>query len=717
MENLLHVGLSNAVAAGVLALVAAAATFLLRRRPALVHALWLLVLLKLFTPPLVRLPAPWPSEEQAPEPVAVSSSIEHPGIEAEETPITLSRLPDDPAPFEAEAAPREWVEVQPEVVVAPPGDAERASEASATPAIPGDPINRVTANRTDWVLIAGTIWAAGSACWFVLAAIRVLRFLRLLRFAEVAPADLRERVARLAKRLGLTHYPHVLLMPGRLSPMLWAAGGVPRLLVPAGLLGQVRNDQLDTLLLHELAHLRRRDHWVRVLELLAMGLFWWNPVVWWARHELREAEEQCCDAWVVSVLSGSRRAYAEALVETLDFLSPAVPAQPLLSSGIGHVSDLKRRLTMILSGTTPRALTWRGVLAMFGLTCLLPLFPAWVRAQPPGADPKPVINKPQDEERVIRLRLEAADEKRAANVADEKVLAELKALEAQLAEKHAEIKMLEAMLQRLRARENVKKPADAAWQVVPVPGVGERVRIWTLPDGDTAKAKIFWKADAINRTAAPQHGTVYELIPGEKGSWILRPVDPKSAFRGAGQELRVEPPAVKIVPGRPGEVGSREKDLEKRLDAIMRELEQLRNEMKKPTGPKVPPTKPEEQGKLEQGGRSVIELRLIQAEEKAAKDLDAARRAVDSLKKAEDLRVRLQEVAAQQQRAEAEVAHARATLEKIREVAVESAPEIKEAEARLEAARARLEKIKYTMVQLKVQADEAARERTAPPGH
>src|SRR5205807_8511207 len=136
-----------------------------------------------------------------------------------------------------------------------------------------------------------------------------------------APAELQDRTRRLAERLGLRYCPAVRLVPGRLSPMLWAAGGSPEILVPEGLLGQVRGEQLDTLLLHELAHLRRRDHWVRALELLALGLYWWHPAVWWARRELRETEEQCCDAWVVSVLDGSRRSYAEALVETLDFPS------------------------------------------------------------------------------------------------------------------------------------------------------------------------------------------------------------------------------------------------------------------------------------------------------------------------------------------------------------------------------------------------------------
>ena len=59
MDTLLHVGLSNAVLATALALPAAAASRL--RRPALAHGLWLLVLLKLLTPPLWRVPVPWPA--------------------------------------------------------------------------------------------------------------------------------------------------------------------------------------------------------------------------------------------------------------------------------------------------------------------------------------------------------------------------------------------------------------------------------------------------------------------------------------------------------------------------------------------------------------------------------------------------------------------------------------------------------------------------------
>ena len=60
METLLHAGLSNAVSATFLALLVACLGRVLARRPAVLHCLWLLVLLKLVTPPLYEVPIPWP---------------------------------------------------------------------------------------------------------------------------------------------------------------------------------------------------------------------------------------------------------------------------------------------------------------------------------------------------------------------------------------------------------------------------------------------------------------------------------------------------------------------------------------------------------------------------------------------------------------------------------------------------------------------------------
>src|SRR5262249_42722043 len=159
---------------------------------------------------------------------------------------------------------------------------------------------------------------------------------------EPASAELHALAEQLAGRLGLRRCPGVWLVPGPVCPMLWALGGAPRLLLPMALWGRMDDPQRATLLLHELAHLRRRDHWVRWVEFAATALYWWHPVTWWARRELREAEEQCCDAWVVWALPKTNRAYATALLEAVEFLSGAHPAPALGVSGMGQVHHLQR---------------------------------------------------------------------------------------------------------------------------------------------------------------------------------------------------------------------------------------------------------------------------------------------------------------------------------------------------------------------------------------
>ncbi|HYT88007.1 MAG TPA: M56 family metallopeptidase, partial [Gemmataceae bacterium] len=373
MSALLQVGLSNCVMALALAVVAASVGRWCRR-PAVTHGLWLLVLLKLITPPLVFVPVSWPEPDAPAAPVVALAPV----------PLPIPEIPErveepirpDVAPVED--GPDAWDNPGPADLPVPP--------APEPPLVPAQlpPLPAVLAgDGAPWPTIALALWLGGSACWFVLALGRIRRFQRLLRHATTAPMELQVEAETLAARLGLARCPRVLLVHGVVSPMLWAVGQAPRLLLPASLLERVSAVQRATLLAHELAHLRRRDHVVRLLELVVLGLYWWFPLVWWARRELREAEEECCDAWVVWALPDSPRAYATALVETLDWLSEASPALPPVASGIGQLPLLRRRLTMIMRGTTPRALTGLGLLALLGLgLLLLPLVPSW--AQPPG---------------------------------------------------------------------------------------------------------------------------------------------------------------------------------------------------------------------------------------------------------------------------------------------------------------------------------------------
>jgi beta-lactamase regulating signal transducer with metallopeptidase domain len=134
---------------------------------------------------------------------------------------------------------------------------------------------------------------------------------------------------------------------------VWAAGARADLFFPAALLGRLDATRRSTLLVHELAHVKRRDHWVRWLELVVIGLYWWYPLVWWARRRLRAAEEECCDAWVVRQLPGRSKAYATALLDTLDFLAGSRLVLPTAALGLCRRADLQRRLTLIMKGGTP----------------------------------------------------------------------------------------------------------------------------------------------------------------------------------------------------------------------------------------------------------------------------------------------------------------------------------------------------------------------------
>jgi hypothetical protein len=174
--------------------------------------------------------------------------------------------------------------------------------------------------------------------------------------------------------------------------MLWAVFSRPVVVIPAGLWERLGDEQRDTLLLHELVHLRRFDHWIRRLELVVIALYWWHPVVWWARRQLEQAEEQCCDAWVVSTLPSAATSYAQTLVATVAFLSQNPAKLVLGASGIGQMVLLKRRLTMIMRTNPPKTLSRLGAVIVLALGMgLLPLAPSWGRhsVQHDSGDPAP----------------------------------------------------------------------------------------------------------------------------------------------------------------------------------------------------------------------------------------------------------------------------------------------------------------------------------------
>jgi hypothetical protein len=444
--------------------------------------------------------------------------------------------------------------------------------------------------------------------------------------------------------MGMAASPPVEVLPGRLPPMLWAVGR-PRMLLPEAF-RQVEPASLDALLAHELAHLRRRDHWVRVLEFVALGLYWWLPVAWYARTRLREAEEQCCDAWVVAVLPGSGRTYAAAIVDVLDFLACAPAACPVLASGLGHVTHLKRRLRMIMSGTTPRALGWRGFAAVLVLGVMaLPLLPAWVQGQAQGDEERPQPPRRQEDgDRRGPPRGERREPPPPVKV-DEKAREELKRLQDEVNKRANELAQVAKRLQEA-AHEATKGqgPAEGRrpgplhveglppiapplpegrepqgfmlrkmgdnWVVFPMPpdfgrfgGRGERGGPdGRGPDGRGPEQRGGHRPPPPDGQRPDDRGG-----PGERGG--RRPPPPPDGRGpddrggpGAGREHRPPPGPPPGREGRQGhegregrpDGGDRVDRLERRLDAVMHALEEIRRELGPQRGNRPPGPPPGE---------------------------------------------------------------------------------------------------------------------------
>jgi beta-lactamase regulating signal transducer with metallopeptidase domain len=119
----------------------------------------------------------------------------------------------------------------------------------------------------------------------------------------------------------------------------------PVILVPLGLLSHLPPDQVETILLHELAHIRRRDYLVNILQRFAEAVFFFNPALLWISSLIRQEREACCDDIVVANTS-HKGSYLEALVSFQEYsLSTSAYAMGISSKKHYLLNRVKRMLT------------------------------------------------------------------------------------------------------------------------------------------------------------------------------------------------------------------------------------------------------------------------------------------------------------------------------------------------------------------------------------
>lgn len=113
------------------------------------------------------------------------------------------------------------------------------------------------------------------------------------------------------------------------------------ILLPASFISGVPVSQLQAILAHELAHVRRYDYLVNLLQTLVETLFFYHPAVWWISHRIRDERENCCDDLVVAVL-GNKIEYGRALLAVEEFRSTATSSLALSAKGGSLLTRVKR---------------------------------------------------------------------------------------------------------------------------------------------------------------------------------------------------------------------------------------------------------------------------------------------------------------------------------------------------------------------------------------
>ena len=208
-----------------------------------------------------------------------------------------------------------------------------------------------------WLVFA---WTVGVA----FLGVRVVRqwsgLRTIVRAAEALPVW-QDRASALGERLGLRRAVRVLASVRIATPTLvgWAR---PVVVMPLAMLARMPAEQVDLILAHELAHVRRFDHLANLFQVVVEILFFYHPVVHWISRDARNERELCCDTLALQASGGSRRDFVAALAGLEEFRAGHADLALAASGGV-----LVERAWFI-AGAMPKRRTHAGLtVALFVL--------------------------------------------------------------------------------------------------------------------------------------------------------------------------------------------------------------------------------------------------------------------------------------------------------------------------------------------------------------
>ena len=276
--------------------------------------------------------------------------------------LTIRAAAEDPPDT---TAATEWtaLEIEPVAVKRFTAPSEVSAQSNETTAVqsttPEALVKRIRDDLPRFIPLLLALWFAGVLCLSLRFAGGLVVVHRLKR-ARTGPGVLawQERLSLLCQRLRVSR--PVRLCESALVDVPTVVGWLrPVILLPATALTGLSAEQLEALLAHELAHIRRFDYLVNLMQTTIETLFFYHPAVWWVSSQVRQEREHCCDDLAVAVC-GNVLTYARALTALEDLRGSHSQLAVAATGG-----SLLVRIQRLLRGRSPAFHRFEGGVAGF----------------------------------------------------------------------------------------------------------------------------------------------------------------------------------------------------------------------------------------------------------------------------------------------------------------------------------------------------------------
>lgn len=233
-----------------------------------------------------------------------------------------------------------------------------------------------------WVISVAALGFSQLAGWTILQ--------RWRRAAEPVEKSIQLRLERLAEMMGVRHV--LMKLTDRVDVPTLIGIWRPIILAPLSLLNDLSLAQIEAILAHELAHVKRRDYLANLIQVAIETLFFYHPCVWWISRQIRLERECCCDE-MASAACGDRAEYVRALAAMEQARGSRLA---LAITGAGGRSELLIRVRRLLGSSNNRGSSmihvrsWATTAMLLTILATLAVGSTALRAQQPATQPVPV---------------------------------------------------------------------------------------------------------------------------------------------------------------------------------------------------------------------------------------------------------------------------------------------------------------------------------------